>query len=183
MTSSSALNGICISLHLFLVINATSSCFAQRCFRKTANNQKSPTVLCYASITVQHTTPCSLRVSESLLLPHTNGKPEYRDFAGLGKRQSISAVRLLRNNEIQGIPSTATVGNKLRLELKTVNSSSPVLFQLSYTVSDIMKPYAESCNATSARPNLNILSWTAGWERKSIESFKFDSSGKTRALV
>lgn len=132
---------------------------AQTCRNVSVKNAPS-SFLCAVNATALYNSGCDVLVEERLLYPYSTGE----DFV---RRFQLPESRVLSN-------FTAVIGNRtLRLEndfqsafnlsMESNRSSSPVLVNLSYRLSNGL---VSSCGQEGVREGASILAWNSGdWNR------------------
>lgn len=168
-----------IKLALVLLLFAhTTDAQSFQCQRSTSpkEKEKSPAFLCSVKVIFVRLDDCSARITEEFIFPHTTGRDAFRGIPKWKDLQGVSNVTLLRNGE--HVPVRYGVvdhnANEVRVIMPTRRSSSPVKFELSYSLVNAVMRWTRSCDSDEDPLvfDRNIMRWRSGKWDKSFDVLK-----------
>lgn len=153
-----------------------------RCSRQSTNKDAKPTFLCEVNITVSQTKGCDTRVTETFVLPHTNGDKYIRELYIFDSSQKVSDVRA----SLDG--ATKVIGSKLQarrltLSINTTKRPKPATIKLSYALKNGALQMKTTCNPSRLPFDVDLLRWGFVKWKQSFDilrvRFNSDSSNVT----
>lgn len=149
---------LCIT---FLVLHCRSG--VSQCMRTVEDKSQTPNFICEVDVTVVRRANCQLFITERFLFPHTTEDSLFRDIPQLDDLQTVSDVKIFRDGSPMPIISGPANDNTARVDLPTLNSEEPVQFTVSYSLSNGVMRFTDTCGGNGDEdPNKNVMRWRSG---------------------
>lgn len=158
-------------LAVLLLLTFFSAALAEplKCKKKSDNIDESPTFICAVEVTVIRNMDCSVRITERFLFPHTSNKG-WRAIQAIDRVQEVSAVTLFRDDVEMRVVKESGDNNEVRVMMETSKSTEPVLFALSYNLSNAVNRFTQSCESgADSDETKNVLRWRSGKWKQSFD--------------
>lgn len=142
-----------------------------QCARNSTNKDSFPTFFCKINVTVTHVAGCQVQVSETYVLPHSDGKDFNRmmslyRFGGAQKlseiRSSFNGSDVLLRLDTEGIQ---------QINISTIKSSAPVTIKLSYVLDNGAFQVKKGC-ITCIQEKADLLRWEFTTFELDVESLQ-----------
>lgn len=156
-----------------------------------ANREDPADFICQFDVVVTRLNRCSIRITETFLLPYTTGNIGFRFIPVLENVQGVSDIQVKRDNEplkVEDYNSNKT--DSVGVPLETTESSQPVLFEVRYDISNGAMRYTQTCYGLDddADPTKNVMRWRSGHEwdqtfRSLNVTFRTDSLNSALAVL
>lgn len=146
---------------MFLILHCRSA--VSQCMRTVEDKSQTPNFICEVDVTVVRRPNCRLFITERFLFPHTTEDLLFRDIPQLDDLQTVSDIKLFRDGSPMPIISGPSNDNTARVYLPTLNSEEPVQFNVSYSLSNGVLRFTDTCGSDGDEdPNKNVIRWRSG---------------------